>query len=386
MKPDIVDLEEEIRLADLYSFGILDSSDEEDFSQLMEMAASIADCPMAAISFIDRDRQWFKARKNIDPCQTHRGESFCTFTIKQDSLMLVPDAREDERFADNPFVNGAPYIKFYAGAPIRSHSGQKIGSVCVMDTETRKLSRFQQDSLLIIANQVSRLLELRRKNESLIKYTNKLIEAEKALHRLSIKEEESERHFIAHQLHENFAQTLAATKLYIDFASSEPDLRNNFLAKSKENIENIINEITTLCNYIRPVDASQSNSAFLIQDYLEQWAKNAEVEVENLSSLRADLPSAIGLPVYRILQNLLPLVKTYGSNNLLIELIQTDSVEINLRYKPLANSTKDPSGLLMLKKAISLAQGSGGNLFIERDTDGLHHIHVRVPFAQQAIA
>lgn len=124
---ELPDLQEEMRLADLYSFGILDSEDEEDFTQLVELAANITNCQMAAISFIDKDRQWFKAIKNIGTKQTTRDVAFCRYTIQQDGIMLVPDAKKDPRFQDNPLVNGEPHIHFYAGAPIRSSSGHKLG-------------------------------------------------------------------------------------------------------------------------------------------------------------------------------------------------------------------------------------------------------------------
>ena len=97
---DLPDLQEEMRLADLYSFGILDSEQEEDFSQLVELAANITNCQMAAISFIDKDRQWFKAVKNMEANQTSRDIAFCRYTIQQDGIMLVPDTKKDPRFQE----------------------------------------------------------------------------------------------------------------------------------------------------------------------------------------------------------------------------------------------------------------------------------------------
>lgn len=374
------DLLEEMRLADLYSFGILDSEEEEDFSQLVELAANITNCQMAAISFIDKDRQWFKAVKNIGFKETRRDIAFCHYTIQKDEIMLVPDASQDPRFRNNPLVLDAPFINFYAGAPIGTSSGQKVGTVCVLDSSSnRQLSRFQLDALQTIANQVSRLMELRRKNKSLINYTNKLIEAEKALHRLSIKEEEKERSFIAHQLHENFAQTLAATKLYIEFAQTEKDLSESFLIKSKENIEHIINEIRLLCNYIKPIDEFQANAQLLITEFVDQWAVNNRVEINFKMNLEETVAPASGLTIYRLLQTVLPLTKTYRVQQLEISIQQELDIQLKFRYRPQTNSVVDPAKLLLLKKSISMTQAEGGQLQVNRTPDGIHLIDIRLP-------
>ncbi|WP_290796977.1 GAF domain-containing protein [Flavihumibacter sp. UBA7668] len=381
---ELPDFREEMRLADLYSFGILDTEEEEDFSQLVELAANITNCPMAAISFIDKDRQWFKAIKNMGVRETRRDEAFCHHTIQQDEVLMVSDAGTDIRFQNNPYVTGDPNISFYAGAPISSISGQKLGAVCVLDSaNNRQLSKFQLESLQTIANQISRLLELKRKNKSLINYTNKLIEAEKALHRLSIKEEESERNFIANQLHENFAQTLAATKLYIEFAETEKDLAASFLAKSKDNIEHIINEIRLLCNYIKPVDNYQASPTLLINEYIKQWSLNSNVEVSYLMESEEELPSESGLFIYRLLQTVLPLTKTYRVRKLNLSIILGSDIEINVNYQPNSNYTVDPYQLLLLKKSISMAQAEGGQLLVTRTAEGAHQIMIHLPLPIQ---
>jgi signal transduction histidine kinase len=387
MTNELPDFREEMRLADLYSFGILDTEEEEDFSQLVELAANITNCPMAAISFIDKDRQWFKAIKNMGVQETRRDEAFCHYTIQQEGVLLVPDASSDARFQNNPYVIGEPNISFYAGAPISSISGQKLGAVCVLDSaNNRNLSKFQLDALQTIANQINRLLELKRKNKSLINYTNKLIEVEKSLHRLSIREEESERNFIANQLHENFAQTLAATKLYIEFAETEKDLATGFLAKSKDNLEHIINEIRLLCNYIKPVDTYQASPALLITEFINEWSVNNNIEVSCSIHTEEDLPSESGLSIYRLLQTILPLTKTYRAKKLNLTVDLGATVEINVHYQPSSNSTVDPYKLLYLKKSISIAQAEGGQLLLTRTAEGAHQIVIHLPLTESILA
>lgn len=375
------DFQEEERLTDLYSFGILDTEPEEDFTQLVELAANITQCSIAAISFIDKDRQWFKATKNLSFKETPRDQAFCHYTIQQDDVMLVLDAAEDPRFNSNLFVKEEPHISFYAGAPIFSSTGKKLGSVCVLDwVKGHMLSSTQIDALRIIANQVSRLLELRRKNKSLIDYTNKLIDAEKALHQHAIWEEEREKSFIAHQLHENFAQTLAATKLYIEFAENDKNLAPDFLAKSRVNIENIIEEIRLLCNYIRPIDQFQANPALLIEELVDQWTNNNGIDLELNLSMNEKIPTATGLHIYRLLQTLLPLTRTYKSTKANIQLVQfEEDIHIKLSYLPTSNYIIDPNKLLLLKKSISLTQAEGGTLQLNKTAEGIHQIDISLP-------
>lgn len=132
-------LTEAERLAALEAYGVLDTPPESRFDGLTALAADLFDAPMSVISLIDRDRQWFKSVLGIQPGQTPRAEAFCDHTIRlgPGEVMVVPDARLDPRFADNPSVVGPPFVRFYAGAVLHSPQGHGLGSLCVIDTEPR---------------------------------------------------------------------------------------------------------------------------------------------------------------------------------------------------------------------------------------------------------
>lgn len=129
----MVDDAEERRLKVLQSFKILDTPHEERFDRLVRMATRIFGSPIALISLVDRDRQWFKAAVGIDATETPRAVSFCAHAIKQRGVFVVADAQGDERFATNPLVTGDPNIRFYAGAPLVTSDGEALGTVCVID-------------------------------------------------------------------------------------------------------------------------------------------------------------------------------------------------------------------------------------------------------------
>jgi diguanylate cyclase (GGDEF)-like protein len=153
--------DEEQRLRDLERHGVIGMESDEHFDRLVELASSILDMPIAVISLVDTDRQWFLARKGVDVRETPREMAFCAHAIAGDQVLMVPDARLDERFRSNPLVLAEPHIRFYAGAPLRSPDGHNLGTLCVIDREPRQLSEAQLHQLELLAELVIRELELR---------------------------------------------------------------------------------------------------------------------------------------------------------------------------------------------------------------------------------
>lgn len=153
---------ETLRIEDLYQLEILDTDPESVYDNIVEMASMICDSPVALLSFIDSDRQWFKARKGMSIRETARDVSFCSYAILQDGPLIIPDAREDERFKNNPFVTSGPRIRFYAGVPLKSGRGSGIGTLCVIGYAPKKLTDKQITLLETLAKQASTLLDNRK--------------------------------------------------------------------------------------------------------------------------------------------------------------------------------------------------------------------------------
>jgi tetratricopeptide (TPR) repeat protein len=150
------------RLAALRQYQILDTAPEKVFDDFTFLAAQICRTPIALISFIDGDRQWFKSKVGVDVDCTPRDVAFCAYAIMQQQPLVVPNALNDSRFASNPLVAQAPEIRFYAGAPLITPEGYGIGTLCVVDTVPRDLSLEQQEGLRALSNQVIAQLEMRR--------------------------------------------------------------------------------------------------------------------------------------------------------------------------------------------------------------------------------
>ena len=151
------------RLHALLQYEILDTPPEEAFDDLTELAAHIFRTPTALISLIDIDRQGFKSNVGMDVEETPRDVAFCAHAILETAPLVVQDACQDERFCDNPLVTAEPKIRFYAGAPLTTPDGLRLGTLCVIDHLPRNFALRQQQFLQILARQVMTQLELRLK-------------------------------------------------------------------------------------------------------------------------------------------------------------------------------------------------------------------------------
>lgn len=157
-----INADEDERLAALRQYDVLDTAAEAEFDDFTRLAAQLCGTPIALISLVDADRQWFKSRVGLDATETPRDISFCGHAIYEGELLEIPDALNDVRFCDNPLVAGQPGIRFYAGAPLIAPGGHGIGTLCVIDMRPHTLTEQQRDVLTTLGRQVVRQLELRR--------------------------------------------------------------------------------------------------------------------------------------------------------------------------------------------------------------------------------
>lgn len=178
-KPDIPSNEFE-RMKALEDFKLLDTAEESDLNDIVTLASSICEVPISFISLVDHNRQWFKAKCGLDATETSREIAFCAHAINGKTTMIVEDTHLDERFSENPLVTGEPNIRFYAGALLQTKDGLNLGTLCVVDRKSRKLTTNQIDALEILSRQIVVNFERRKlKSDSIERenFLNKVLRA-----------------------------------------------------------------------------------------------------------------------------------------------------------------------------------------------------------------
>lgn len=255
MKSAKIPQNEKERLKVLKNYNILDTLPEEEYDAITKIAAGICDTPIALVTIVDENRQWFKSSQGINVLETPRDIAFCAHTIlKPDELFIVNDATKDGRFFDNPLTIEDPKVVFYAGAPLNSAEGYPLGTLCVIDNKPKILSENQKESLLLLSKQVVRLLELRKKNKELLASNKKVKKLNEQLnsfaYRLThdLKSPINGIHFLLNVLKEDHIALFKDTEVegHLNLISNRIDyintLINEILNYSKVTSENIVYE------------------------------------------------------------------------------------------------------------------------------------------------
>ena len=239
-----IPVNEKERLQKLKEYNILDSPAEESFDEIVKLASIICKVPISTISLIDEKRQWFKAKMGIDDAETSREIAFCAHAINGDELMEVNNAAEDDRFCNNPLVTSDPDIRFYAGMPLITPDGNKLGTICVIDKVPRTLTPDQKFAMQILAKNVLTLLELRLKNNNLADTLTTLYTQSNEIERvnnintrlLSI---------LAHDLKNPLGVIQQVTEMYVAKEISADELEEIFveLKKNASNALTMLNEV-----------------------------------------------------------------------------------------------------------------------------------------------
>lgn len=272
-------LNENDRLRDLYSYDILNTPAEADFDELVELACQICKCPISLITLIDGDIQWLKSKKGIDKTQTPRDTAFCSHAILQNDVMVVENALEDERFHDNPFVTGDPNIRFYAGAPIISPAGHKLGTVCIIDSEPRQCSEEEKRSLKLLSNQVTKLLEIKRKNMVIRQRAEEIIALKSEAINNFMQQTEKIKKKIAADLHEDFSQSLASGIMFLKMAEQNPGKAPSIIQDVRKQLTETLSNMRELSYMVIPPTDNWITSREMVTEYFKVVAVTYPFEI-----------------------------------------------------------------------------------------------------------
>lgn len=382
MQINSISLNEEFRLRELYSYNILDTAPEQEFDDLVDLATQIYGCPIGAITFIDKSRQWLKAERGIGISETSRDIAFCSHTIEQSEIMIVKDAMLDSRFSDNPLVTNDPSIRFYAGAPIVSERGHNIGTVCIIDQKPRSISKEQIKGLLIISRQVSKLLELRLKNVRLQTHANNRIQDQKELIKKTMLVQEEENFYVSTELHENIAQGLAATKLYLELAEEGTSFL--YLQKCKDNVAEMIDQTRLLSQKLFPSTLKNTTVKELLQPLCSQLKIDTGCRVELSCEKIEKLPFEFNTLLFRIVQEQLKNCRQHANATYVkIKIVALEGIHLLIEDNGKGINIQQFKKGYGIGKIVMLTEFYNGKVEIKKNTGGGCLLQIFIPLLKQ---
>ena len=297
------------RLRALRDYDILDTLPEQEYQDIAQMAALICGTPIALVSLVDEDRQWFKAKVGLDAGETSREVSFCSHALLQpDQLFIVPDATRDARFAGNPLVTGLPKAHFYAGAPLTTDEGHVLGTLCVVDRRPRELSADQQEALYALSRQVMTQLQMRLK---LAELENAQVQLrEMSAYQDRIKEDERKR--IARDIHDELGGLMTGIKSYLSFAVDTLERRgeqpDRHLLDASNLADTAIETVRRVITDLRPSVLDQLGVWAALEWYAGQFEERTRLQCTiDIDGATADtaVDAAHGTALFRIVQETL---------------------------------------------------------------------------------
>lgn len=266
--------QEEERLAELKSFEILDTPSETIYDQITSLASVMCDTPIALVSLVDQDRQWFKSTIGIDVHETPRNVSFCSHAILQEDILEIKDATTDERFKNNPLVQGDPNIRFYAGAPLETPRGYRVGTLCVIDSKPHELTPEQKNGLKILARQVVDQLELKKLNAELTAANKKLEKQQELLvNKARLQSIGELASGICHQINNPLAIIVGKSMILKSMIQDDSSVQMNNMLRELESIDQTTLRVSEILKTLRTYSKDMGNA--LVECTLEELVHDA---------------------------------------------------------------------------------------------------------------
>ena len=314
-----VAVQDEARLAALHSYDILDTPPEPAFDDITRMAMMICGTPVALINLIDADRQWFKSEAGLALGEMPFGSSICAHAVTGGELFIVPDLRQDDRFANHPLVTANPGMRFYAGAPLKTADGHTLGMVCVLDRVARELQSSQVEALESLARQVMALLELRRTARVANVLVGVADQLTAALRRADASKDEL-LGIISHELNSPVALLLGtADGLLSGLILKEQERLDAYadIATSSRRLRRVVSNMLALAEGNRGAQQAELEPLLLRHVFDAAIAEHQHMHPDSEVRLRlaVDLPVVLGEPTYldQMVTNLLSNAAKYGA-------------------------------------------------------------------------
>ncbi len=357
---------EDARLKDLQQFEILDTENEKEFDGLVDLVSQICQCPIAIVNFIDSNRQWYKACHNLNAKEANRDESFCGHAIMTNEIFIISDATKDERFFDNPDVIGGLKVRFYAGAPIISSNGYNLGTVCAIDNVPKYLQKDQVKALKTIAEQVSHLLDMRKRNKQVLQSATSMLSEQKKVAQQNLKERDAEEQQSARLLQDDIIPAIEGVKEKIG-------------ADNARELDSILARINRLSKRITPTTVTPGNFQSLIEELVAEHERRERIEVKlkySISSFK--LNPEKGLVLFRIIQELFRFAVLSQSLSVSLVLQDKRGIEIIFDYDT-KTMMLETQKLQIKENILNRVDMLGGTYQKSRFDSGETRIQINIP-------
>lgn len=391
-------INEVARISELHRYAILDTPAETAFDDLTKLAAYVCGTPISLVSLVDTGRIWFKSKVGLAASEIPRIDGFCSSAILTDKLLIVPDAAADERLAMHPLVTSDPKVRFYAGSPLITPRGHRVGTLCVIDTIPRYLNAEQTDALRSLARTVVTQLELRhsvkghgeaqellsglqaRTERQVEQRTEQLASANESLQRLSvqlIKARDEERRRIARELHDSTGQVLAALSMTLNKMRKDSSVVNlEKFTECVEMIDSATAEIRNLSYLLHPPLMDEVGLASAVEEYAQGFAKRSGLSINvEVSPELGRLDENREIALFRIIQEALGNIHRHsGSLTATVKIfcLERDAVlEIRDHGRGMPSNSGDEMsfgvGIISMQERL---REFGGSLRIESNQEG----------------
>ncbi|MFT3701717.1 MAG: GAF domain-containing protein [Agriterribacter sp.] len=320
------------RLKNLESYNILDTPAEDDFDNIVHLASLVCNTPLSLVSLLDKDRTWFKAKTGTDMECESRDVSFCSHAILQDDILVVNNALCDERFKGNPHVVPEEGIRFYAGVPIVSPEGYKLGTVCVADYKPRTLTDSQIAALKDLSLVATRLLELKRKNILLRKRAEEFIVLKSEAIRSYMAKNETAKQKIAQTLHEYTAQNIASALMLLQACMNKPEITKSSIEGVQRLLSETLKDVKSEAYKITPYMVAGLESAEMLRDYIQQLAPTYPFNIAlKISDSPLQVDTDLMLSMMRITEQWLSVLSYHKQvSSVTIRFSSADNVHVSI--------------------------------------------------------
>jgi signal transduction histidine kinase len=358
--------------------NVLTTLSDEELTRFLELATFVCACQCSAIVFDTRKRKSVTAGSRLREIS---GDHLDFLDIQPENELLTIQADEHDHPENVSILSKQDSIRFYAGISITSTKGQRLGTLSVMNGFTPSgFGSEQKKALTTIAHLIACMIDLKVDNSISSQKADSQLQAERKISRLTLAEQDTEKGRLAYQLQENFAQTLAATKLYLEYAELSTENMDHFIQKSRDNIADVITEMNRLCRSMGPALAGNPDMSEVLEDLITEWESQYDIQVDFICRANLEaLPGHSSLALFHIVQQQLKMATYCKAKKAEISIVEKDDIHFYFTIRGTDFSDPDPQEEMFITHILSRVAQLNGALSFDKNVVMNDVMRIRIP-------